>query len=188
MTIKDYIAIGISSCALVVSIIVLLWGNNLLGRLNSKVDMVQEKANNIENELKEIVANASSAPTTEKEVGVIESNNDGQQIDINAFNITLSDFSEQEGQVKESLSNPYSGYPALVRALQKAMGNHRLPGNATPLTIINAKNLKAHGRSTSQPIIDTSEIEISKLQLAIYSSWKEKNSGSTLNSFEQIIH
>lgn len=124
---------------------------------------------------------SSSAPVTES-----------QQIELTGFdalNIKLADFKEQNAQVKSWLSNPYSGYPALAKRIMFIMGINKLKGNGVPLTIINATNLRLHGKDTSNPIIDAQQINDEKLKKALYESWREKNSGASgkITRFEDII-
>lgn len=190
MTKKDFISIGLSLCSLIISIIILLWGNNLVSRIDTKIDVVNQKTDNAIREINNIriVGKISSAPVTEKEVGSTNTEMQLNNINLDSMNIVLADFSEQIPQVKEWLTDPYSGYPALVIAIMKLMGNSRLKGNAVPLTIINAKNLRIHGRPTNQPFINISDINFDKLKMAIYLSWKEKNSGSTIQNFDEIVH
>lgn len=183
---REHVAITISSLSLIVSVIVMLWGNDLFGRLTEKVEDVERKTNSIEQQFVQIVAESSLAPITENTLPNAMLKSRKQRIDFHAFNITLSDIPEQEQMVNGWLNNPHSGYPALAEAIRSVMGSHRLAGNSVPLTIINAKNLEAHGRPTNQPFTSSTEINPSKLERAIYVAWREKNSGSSLRSFQDV--
>jgi len=103
------------------------------------------------------------------------------------YNIKLADLKEQEEQVIFWLGNPYSGYPALIESIQQLLKNNRLKGNAVPLTIINANNLKVHGKHDDTPITSAKEIKTENLKDAFLKAWNEKNSGTPANSFDEII-
>jgi hypothetical protein len=129
----------------------------------------------------------TSAPVTEPKGAFNQKSNVILNVDLVALNISLADFPDEEGQVREWIQNVYSGYPAVITAVKQLMDGHKFKGNAVPLTIINANVLQLQGRETSQPIVDVSMIDRNSLKEALYLSWKEKNSGSILVSFEDII-
>jgi hypothetical protein len=93
--------------------------------------------------------------------------------------ITYSDKKEQIDQVKSWLTNEYSGYPSLLRALKKLLKGRCPEGNPVPLTIINGH----YQVDTSQP---TMVEDLNRLEDAYVAAWREKNSGSSLISFDKI--
>ena len=186
MTPKDYFTVGIASCSLIISIIGLLWGNNLLDKVGNRVDAVEQKTEDL-NEKLVAIADPSKAPNTEKQVVVTTKNKKPNKINLASMNITLTDDPQQKAQVEDWLLDANSGYPALVAAIVKLMDNHHLKGNAVPLIIINKENLRLHGRPTNQLFIDADEMNKTKLKQAIFLSWKQKNSSSPLRDFKEII-
>ncbi len=180
---KDIIYLSISICSLLVSIVVLLFGNSLL----SKLSIINTQVSDLRTQVGELTKVPTSAPVTEPQHGLNSKDNVTLSVDLGKLNISLADFPEQESQVREWLQNVYSGYPAVATEIQKLMKNQRFKGNSVPLTIINAKLLKLQSRPTNQPIVDPSMIDREQLKQALYLSWKEKNSGSGLADFEDII-
>lgn len=166
---------------LVAAVIVLFYGNNILERYERDEENRRLELKFLSTKIDDTIAKPDKAPITEEEINGIRS--------IDVLNISLADHPDQIQVVKDWLKNTYSGYPALVTAIKRVIGNNRLVGNPVPLTIINATNLKVHGRGTGTPIIDANKIDNNKLKEAIYSSWREKNSGasSELSSFEKIV-
>ena len=94
--------------------------------------------------------------------------------------IAYADTERQIPQVKEWLNNPFSGYQQLVNALTKLLDNRQGIGNAVPLTIIQAKYL--NGDTGNPPLTYDQE----RLKQAYIAAWKEKNSGSSLTTFDEI--
>ena len=179
--IKEGFALFKDIVLLIAAIIVLFYGNNILERYDRDEENRRLELNFLNTKIDDTISNPDKAPKTEQGI-------DGTNT-INALNLSLADYPDQVPVVEGWLKNPYSGYPALVTAIKRVIGNNRVVGNSVPLTIINANNLQAHGRGTGTPIIDANKIEDNKLKEAIYSSWREKNSGasSELSSFEKIV-
>lgn len=175
MTKKDYITIGLSGVNLVIASTVLLYGNNLIGRLEKKVDALSITVD-------KMVAEPSRAPVTEHAPAVSRLDQE-----LRKMNLKLADADSQAPQVESWLGDSDSGYPALLASLKMIIGRKRLRGNAVPLTIINKHNLRVHGRQTNQPIETPEQIAPDKLKTALYQAWKEKNNGSTLKDFSQIL-
>ncbi len=94
-------------------------------------------------------------------------------------NVTYADSEDQIPQVKQWLNNQYSGYPSLKDTLSQLLAGRCPQGNPVPLTIINAHYLGNTGQPTMQH-------DTEKLKSAYIGAWKEKNSGSSFSSFDEI--
>jgi hypothetical protein len=185
MSFKEFLAFGISAFSLLISIIVLLWGNNVLGRMGTRVDTIEQKTESLSSQIIAI-EKSSGTPVTERQVGTSATGRNVHFTNLASMNVALADDPQQEAQVQDWLLNPNSGYPALAEAIIQLMDNRRLKGNAVPLMIVNDSNLRLHRRPTNRPFIDSKEINQDLLKQAIYASWKQKNSSSSLRDFSEI--
>ena len=94
-------------------------------------------------------------------------------------NVIYADFEDQISQVKLWLNNPHSGYPSLKNTLQQLLAKRCPKGNPVSLIRLNAHYLG----NTSQPAM---QHDLEQLRGAYIQAWKEKNSGSSLGTFEDM--
>ncbi len=96
--------------------------------------------------------------------------------------LTYADIPAEIPQVKKSLDNKYSGYPALLAALRKLLRDRCPTGAPVPLTIINA------GYNTDPSNPATTIDDEQRLRDAYVDAWKEKNLSliAKHDSFEKI--
>lgn len=109
------------------------------------------------------------------------------------YNIVLADIPSQVPIVKKWLeTNPYSGYPALLKKICLVMGSHKLIGDAPSLMVINHENLVLHKRDDGNPITNEDQIDLNNLKKAIFEAWMKKNTGllsslPTNSTFNNIL-
>ena len=172
---KENFALGISIASLLVTIVGVLYGDNLVGRLTDRVDSLDLK-------LGRFTDQPSNAPVTE-----IAPPNSQLDQELRIHNLKLADSPRQAIQIERWLSESNSGYPALLARLRLVIGKKRFRGNTPSLATINRENLRLHGRQTSQPFETPDEIDTEKLRKAAFLAWFEKNSSSSLKTFASIL-
>ncbi|MEI6757663.1 MAG: hypothetical protein FDX18_10375 [Chlorobium sp.] len=178
---KEIFSVFKDVITLVIAIGAFFWGTNVLKDQDRRIDNTKLSVSYLKSQIDDQAADSNVQVTEPKVIPSADI--------LSRYNITLSDSEAQISQVQEWLQNPYSGYPALVEATRRVLGNTKLIGNPVPLTTINARNLMAHGRGTESPIISAGAIDSERLKNAIYASWAEKNSGGLSNnkSFKDIV-
>lgn len=94
--------------------------------------------------------------------------------------LSYADRREQVPQVRNWLSNPYSGYSRLMELYRDFFSRYRnrieFSGNRVPLTALNAHLLNVLGRDTAEPLRPDESVSDADLLTAYMRGWYEKNS------------
>ncbi|MGH7792347.1 MAG: hypothetical protein ACREOB_08555, partial [Thermodesulfobacteriota bacterium] len=105
--------------------------------------------------------------------------------ELSKANIILSEYEGDVQQVRTWLmSDP--AYQALARSCLKALAGKRVI-DPVPLDVINGWYMEALGYSSDQYVPPSGYNDLGKLKGAIFAAWKERQTGSTENSFDEIV-
>ena len=138
-------------------------------------------------------AEAGSAPasTTVTEATVIAEAAKGKESMkawLAQYGLTLADNSAQEDMVMGYLKDKYSGYPALVVNIIRALGGKKLmegPGDGQPSVMnINGSVTAALGKSCLTPGQTVADATIRQ---AVLDRWNERNSCCAKATFDEIL-